>query len=243
MLRISELAGVRYLQFAPLLERAHFTHFITLRQAGRDSEAAARALCRRLDVPEDRLVRLRQVHGSRVVVDPARGDDFSAERPLEGDGLILTRPGWFGVIRTADCIPVLAVAPQQPALALLHAGWRGLAAGIVEEGVAQLCETTAVDPETVTVILGPCIRACCYEVGPEVPTAFQKADRYAPDLEPGGRFDLVAAARLQLRRVGASRVYDSGLCTCCHPELCYSYRRNRTSHRHWTVAGFTRLGG
>lgn len=239
MLRLSDLAGVRYLQFAPLLQWAHFTHFVTLRQAVGDPDPGAWELCRRLGVREDRLIRLRQVHGSRILVNP----ELSAGSPEkgafpEGDGLILTRTGWFGLIRTADCVPVIAVAPDRPAVALLHAGWRSLAAGIVEEGLRRFCEAAAVEPPRVQVALGPCIRSCCYEVGSRVPAAFRTAGRYVPELEQGKYFDLPAATRLQLRRAGVTRIYDSGLCTCCRPEICYSYRRDRTPYRHWTVAGF-----
>ena len=106
-------------------------------------------------------------------------------------------------------------------MAALHGGWRGLAGGIVAEGVQALRELGADGP--VTAALGPAARGCCYEVGEEVHARFE-----AYDARVGERnLDLAAVARAQLEAAGAAAVHDVGLCTmCADPELFFSHRRD-----------------
>jgi copper oxidase (laccase) domain-containing protein len=114
----------------------------------------------------------------------------------------------------ADCLPiVLARRGAKPALAVLHAGWRGLSEGVVEAAAAPLGGERAA-------ALGPAIGPCCYEVGPEVSRLFDD------DLTAAGRLDLWEAAERTLRRAGAVDVERVDLCTRCHPELFFSHRRS-----------------
>jgi polyphenol oxidase len=117
---------------------------------------------------------------------------------------------------TADCLPI-AVARRngdRPALAILHVGWRGLADGVIANGVETLGDGLAA-------AIGPAIGPCCYEVGPEV------AERFDAGLLSGRNLDLWSAAERALREAGVEEVERLDLCTSCHPDLFFSHRRDQ----------------
>jgi YfiH family protein len=166
----------------------------------------------------------RQVHGVRVL--PA---DPDGERP-EADGLFTTAANTSVGIVTADCVPMLMVAPRRRVVAAVHAGWRGAATGIVGTALTHLREQFDVEPRAVEVALGPAIGPCCYEVGPEVREAFRATSgettaaawqrRHDRDV-----LDLRRAVRALLEANGVERVTMIGPCTKCSPDFC-SYRRD-----------------
>ncbi len=164
---------------------------------------------------------IRQVHGTavrRVVEQPVDPTD-AVELP-EFDGQATAMPGVAPMVMTADCLPV-AVAGAG-AVAMLHAGWRGLAGGILAEGVAAVRELGA--EGSLAAAIGPGAGPCCYEVGEEVHAAFTDQDL---DIRRGRNLDLKAIAREQLRRAGVEVVHDVGLCTICgDPTLLFSHRRD-----------------
>jgi polyphenol oxidase len=168
-----------------------------------------RIACAALGLDAGRLAFNRQVHSPTVhrAHDGARGEP--------GDGLWSDEPGQPMLAMSADCLPI-AVARTEgpPALAVLHAGWRGLAEGVVGAGVAALGEGAK------AAVVGPAIGPCCYEVGPEVSALFDG------DLTRDGRLDLWSAAERALRAAGVERVERVDLCTRCNPELFFSHRRS-----------------
>jgi YfiH family protein len=137
-----------------------------------------------------------------------------------GDGLWTDEPGVPLLALTADCLPIVLVRANgdRPALGVLHAGWRGLLAGIIEAGVAALGGTA------VAAAIGPSIGPCCYEVGGDVAEPFRA--RFGRDVARDGRLDLPAAAERALRDAGCSSVERFDLCTSCRPDLFFSYRRD-----------------
>jgi len=179
-----------------------------------DAEAVHRnreTLARVIGVPLGAVLQGRQVHESRVE------RRATAEGPLEAaDGQATAARGLAALVLTADCLPIALISPG--AVAMVHAGWRGLAAGVVEEGVAAVRELGG-DGELHAAI-GPGAGGCCYEVGPEVRGAFGAAAER-------GRIDLKAIARERLTAAGAAQVHDVGLCTICSdPSLFFSHRRD-----------------
>ncbi|MGH3022175.1 MAG: polyphenol oxidase family protein [Gaiellaceae bacterium] len=161
-----------------------------------------------------------QVHGA----DVRRADGRGIARPgtpLERcDGLWTDEPGRGLMLLTADCVPVaLARANGTPGLAVLHVGWRGLLAGIVEAGVQAL------GGGPVAAAVGPGIGPCHYEVGEEVAAPFR--ERFGGDVAAGGTLDLPEATERALRATGADRVERVPLCTHCEEELFFSHRRDR----------------
>jgi len=132
------------------------------------------------------LTGLRQVHSAAVYqVRRATCGEFEyrlggsqlPEQPgvaqPKGDALLTDQKGILLSVRTADCLPVLLVDPKHPAVAAIHAGWRGALARIVEKTVGEMCRVFDSDPRSLLAVLGPSIRVCCYEVGQEVEEAFQ----------------------------------------------------------------------
>lgn len=173
------------------------------------------------------VVRMRQVHGARVVEVGAPGAPAAA-----ADGLVTNRPGLALAVLTADCVPILGVAPSAGAVMALHAGWRGTLAGIAAAGVAAGREWLGIDPAAWHVALGPSIGACCYEVEREIGAAL--ADRWGamPDAWHAagarGRLDLRQANRRILAAAGVpeERIAAVGPCTACCGEEYFSHRRS-----------------
>lgn len=160
-----------------------------------------------------------QVHGTAVrrVTDAAEVD---APRP-EADGVATALPGVACVVLVADCLPVALIA--QGAVAMVHAGWRGLAGGVLAEGVAALRELGA--EGEIAAAIGPGAGVCCYEVGEEVHAAF--ATRHGAAGRRGRNLDLKAIARRELEAAGVASIHDAGLCTLCSdPALFFSHRRD-----------------
>ena len=168
--------------------------------------------------PRERFVYGRQVHGASV--RRATEPPGPARPAVAEDGQATALDDAAALVFVADCLPVMVAGDG--AVAALHGGWRGLAAGIVAEGVAAVRELGA-DGE-LTAALGPSARGCCYEVGEEVHAAF--AD--VPGARVGDRnLDLPAIARRKLADAGVETVHDTGLCTMCAGEaLFFSHRRD-----------------
>src|SRR5918997_273416 len=180
--------------------------------ANRERLAAAAGL------PRERFLYGRQVHGSRVrrATEPP-----GPQRPAaDEDGQATALPDAAALVFVADCLPVLMAADG--AVAAVHCGWRGLAEGIVAEGVQALRELGAEGP--VAAAVGAGARGCCYEVGEEVLAHF--AD--VPGARVGARnLDLPAVAAAKLAEAGVSEVHDVGLCTMCRGDLFFSHRADR----------------
>ncbi len=171
-----------------------------------------------------RLAMIRQVHGPRVLrrmeLSEASGPAPRGELD-EADGQATARAGIAPVVLTADCLPI-AVAGGG-AVAMLHAGWRGLADGVIVEGVRAVRGLAGEAP--IEAAIGPGAGVCCYEVGGEVRERFDARDS-GP--HRGRHLDLKAIARTQLESAGVAHVHDVGLCTICSPaELFFSHRRER----------------
>ncbi len=161
----------------------------------------------------------RQVHGTRVM----RVTDAPDERlaPDEADGQATASPGLAPTVLTADCLPI-AIACNG-AVAMVHAGWRGLAAGAIAEGVRAVLELGAGGSPAAAI--GPGAGPCCYEVGEEVHAQFE---RFGAEVRRGRNLDLKRIARRQLLEAGVNTVADVELCTICSdPALFYSHRRDR----------------
>lgn len=170
-------------------------------------------------------VEAEQVHGAST----AMVDGRAAAAMVAGcDALATASPGVALLIRTADCLPLFFADPRRGVVALAHAGWRGLVAGLPARVLAVLRHAYHCAPEDVTVAIGPSIRACCYDVGPEFSRTFGAFVR-----EARGRrtCDLTGAAIAQLTRCGvrAERILDTGCCTACETARWYSLRREGPS--------------
>jgi YfiH family protein len=165
-------------------------------------------LARALGIDPGRIVSGRQVHGA----DLAFHEASTAATPAV-DGHVLRAAGPIGLVYTADCLPVAVGGPD--GVAMLHCGWRGLAAGIVGRGAEAVDATHAA--------IGPGIGPCCYEVGDDVLTAF---DDLGDEIATGRMLDLPAIARRLLEQAGVEKIDPADLCTRCEKELFFSHRRD-----------------
>lgn len=223
VLRSSHLGGV-----------PHFftTRGLALRGAdGADWKDVARAI----GVPPSHLARLKQVHGVASVVVAAKAVPAEGRWP-HADIVMTDDPDVAVCVQVADCVPMLLADPAHRAVAAVHAGWRGTAAGIAREAVAAMSARFGSRPDRLVAAIGPSIGGCCYQVGPEVLEAFlaggfSKAETdswFRPDGN-GDRLklDVRAANRAQLVGAGLDpgNVAVCDLCTACHPSLFFSYRR------------------
>ncbi|HUW36212.1 MAG TPA: peptidoglycan editing factor PgeF [Rhodocyclaceae bacterium] len=169
---------------------------------------------------------LAQVHGTRVV------NAEEAESGIEADACVARSAGRVCAVLTADCLPVLLADDAGSVVAAAHAGWRGLAAGVLEQTVAVM----AVAPARLVVWLGPAIGPAAFEVGQEVREIFcahdpAAAGAFAANDRGRWQCDLAALARQRLARAGVARVFGGGLCTYSDPGRFYSYRRDGVTGR------------
>ena len=169
---------------------------------------------------------LQQVHGTRVI------DAGSSAGNLEADGSVAFQPGVVCAVMTADCLPVLLADREGTRVAALHAGWRGLAAGILEQGV----EALDASPEQLLAYLGPAIGPQAFEVGDEVRHAFIEHDPEVVEaFQPTGSgkwlADIYRLARQRLQSKGLENIYGGGRCTFREEGEFFSYRRDKTCGR------------
>ena len=168
---------------------------------------------------------LRQVHSARVV-------ELGREPDPEADAAFTRERGQVCAVLTADCLPVLFCDRAGSVVAAAHAGWRGLAAGVLEASVAALqCE-----PADILAWLGPAIGPKVFEVGEEVREAFVSdlpvaVTAFVPGQPGKWLADIYELARLRLARVGVRQVHGGGLCTYTDAERFYSFRRDKTTGR------------
>jgi YfiH family protein len=221
---------------SPLLEGVSgLVHGFGLRYPG--PRAAAREAAQAALGESGEVFFLRQVHGCAVVTPPWT-------EPPDADASVTARPGTLLAIETADCLPVLIVDPIRRQVAAAHAGWRGTVARVTQGAVRAMLDAGS-NPADLLVALGPSIGPCCYEVGPEIETAF--GPRGAPFFVKGAaerkHLDVAAANRAQLAELGiaSSRIDSISHCTKCREDLFFSYRRDGgQAGRMISVVGFSR---
>lgn len=173
-----------------------------------------RRLAAALGLTRERVAIARQVHAAEVIshAGPQEPSPFAGEAdPPEADGHLTSEPGLALLVFVADCLPIALSDGER--VAMVHGGWRGLAAGIVERACAPLEATKAA--------IGPGIGPCCFEVGPEVLAAFAPL---GPGIADGRMLDLPEVAQRLLERRGAEVTDRSDLCTRCNPDLFFSHR-------------------
>jgi hypothetical protein len=174
-----------------------------------------------------RVATLHQTHSDKVR-DAAGQSGWLGE----GDALVSREPGLMVAVRTADCFPVVLADPVKQAVAVVHAGWRGVLSRIAVKAVERLVSRYGSDSRDLRVAIGPGIGICCFEVGPEVARQFQMKGRV--------RVDLAGHLAQQLVESGAvaKNIHQIGLCSFCQPDDFWSFRRDgEAAGRMWSAAG------
>jgi len=224
-------AALRCAPLAVIAPHCFSTRALRLEGAGEADHGSWDELAQALGVRPGALVRMRQVHCA-AVYEPSAGEQQPpslADWP-EADIGVSRDPAVALSIRAADCVPVLLGDARTGAVAAVHAGWRGIAAGAVMVAVQALTQRFHSRPADMVAAVGPSIGPCCYEVGADLLSHFAAHPNasawFSDELRP--RLDLWRATREQLERAGvpASQVHVCALCTVDHPTLFHSYRRD-----------------
>ena len=170
---------------------------------------------------------------SHVLMNQEHGDIVhvirQGERPASGDGILLLEQHVAGIIKTADCLPVILYSSSSRVAAIVHSGWKGTALGIARKAVQQM-KALGVDPKGIGALIGPGIGPCCYQVQEDVAGIFRKAGFTSPVIqvrEAAIFLDLKRANVQMLREEGVTDIHDVDLCTCCREDLFYSARRDK----------------
>lgn len=211
-----------------------YGHFNLAQHVGDDPrqvESNRRLLCNKLNLPS-KPVWLNQVHGIQVADAQAVTPHNKAQAVVQADASFSKKAGVVCSIMTADCLPVLICNRKANKVAAVHAGWRGLAAGVIEASIAALQEK----PEDLLVWFGPAIGPDAFEVGAEVREVFV---RQYPQAEAAfkqnraGHFlaDIYHLARIRLKHLGLNGIYGGDYCTYSDPDQFYSYRRDNKTGR------------
>ena len=170
------------------------------------------------------IITAQQVHGNKIAVvnEKCNGEVLGV------DGLFTNVSSIALCIFTADCMPIILGSKDKKAVGVIHAGWRGLADGILENGINKFCLEYNTEPKNIFVSIGPCIGKCCFEVGAEVARSFNLKEEKI-------NIDLTAIACKKLADLGVKQVNQSRSCTKHDTSLFFSYRRNKTTQRIMTI--------
>lgn len=221
--------------FSTILEEQPVVHGFTTRERGNlgfgknsgDPEVVKnrKDLFEHLHIQSRRHLQPKQVHSSTVI------DAAEFQPGMEGDAACTGSSNDLLSILTADCLPILVFHPDG-IVAAIHAGWRGLYSGIIEHAMSKL-------PSGAIAAIGPAIGPCCYEVSEDLAQQFEQRfgttivfrDKRNPHL------DLVGVALMQLDKFDPAEVDAARLCTKCHPDLFFSFRRDGSSGRQMSFVG------
>ena len=180
--------------------------------------------------PSLRVVTVHQVHGTAALVLDRRSP--SMRSIVAGEGEASTGAHGYDAIVTADCVPILLLDPVRGVAAAVHAGWRGTLGGVVPKTVAVMQNRFGCSLRSIRAAIGPSIGVCCYEVNGAVLAPLKRGCPYWSEVVEDvkgakAHLDLRGLNRLQLEEVGIgpARIESVNLCTACHPDLFYSYRR------------------
>ncbi|AKL98300.1 peptidoglycan editing factor PgeF [Endomicrobium proavitum] len=196
-------------------------YFTSKPQGNMKDETSRNILLRFLNLSPENLVLAKQIHGNRVAaVNRADAGKFAESC----DGLVTCDKSLILGIFTADCMPVLMSSKNGYVRAAVHAGWRGLADGIIENAVEIFKKDFNVLPEDIEVAVGPHIKQCCYEVNSDFEKIFNVA-------LINNKFSLSQAAESKLKAVGVKDISVHCGCTFCGADNYFSYRKNKTEER------------
>jgi YfiH family protein len=203
-------------------------------RVGDDNKVVSQNVCDMklaVGINDGRIITMKQVHGDHIV----DVEETNIKEAGEADGMVTKKPDAFLSVLTADCVPILLVAPQSKIVAAVHAGWRGTLAGIAEKMVRRLKERHGVRADEIEAAMGPSIGSCCYEVkGDVTEPLLQKWGPLAErsiELRDGRSFvDLRRLNRAILEDAGVTskQIYQLGPCTSCAKDDFFSYRRDGT---------------
>ncbi|PLY03304.1 MAG: peptidoglycan editing factor PgeF [Desulfuromonas sp.] len=189
---------------------------------------------RSFDLSPHQLLTVTQVHGSDILLLDEPNPDLTHFLSVEVDAIVTNQPGIMIGVLTADCLPILLWHPEEKIIAAIHAGWRGAANGLIAKTVKTIQQNFNCSAADLQAAIGPGIGAHKYEVDRQVRTAFREGSGFWDEITTETRLghwqlNLPLSCRLQLEQAGLATesIEVAEQCTCCHPELFFSYRRDK----------------
>ena len=208
---------------------SHVRALVTTRQCGNFSLSEDQQQLKKALGLKTNPIWLEQVHGNQVV-------DLNNPMSVRGDAAYTQNLNQICVIRTADCLPILITDIRGQEVAAIHAGWKGLAAGVIDATVSVLKSS----PGKLIVWFGPAIGQDHFEVGSEVREQFlNRSQEYSPAFQPlsNGKWlaDIYQLAQINLQKLGVDQIYGGGRCTYCEENQFFSYRRDHKVPVKWPI--------
>lgn len=201
-------------------------HFTTTKSCGNMKDVLIRKkFCKEYSVNHNKIVFANQVHGTMVKkVSSSDCGTFIKDC----DGLITKEKNIYLCIFTADCMPVFLASRDYSVVALVHAGWRGLAAKILENTIISFKNDFGISPQDIFAYIGPHINKCCYQISNDLKKVFNLS-------EEENYLSLSDEALKQLKKLGLKRIYVNSYCTCHQTDTFFSYRRQPTQDRMMSI--------
>ena len=189
--------------------------------------------------PTSQIMSLKQVHSHQIYLFPSLSLPKIGSGLVSGDALMTQKEKVLLVMRVADCIPVLIYVPEKPAIANIHAGWRGVVSQIIPRTISSLVNLTGVHPGAMKAVIGAGLCKSCFEIGPEILEQFKDLPQSLITQGKGDRFlvDLVGACYFQLQSQGLKEIERMSYCTQCDRNLFYSYRGGDKKERQISFIG------
>lgn len=196
-------------------------------------EANRSTFTRSFDLSPHELLTVKQVHGNDILLIDETNLDLTHFSSVEVDAIVTNQTGIMLGVLTADCFPLLLWHPEKPIAAAIHAGWRGAANGLIAKVIQTISDHFQCPPEELLAAVGPGIGAHKYEVDRPVRDAFRQGTGFWKEISVETRLghwklDIPLSCRLQLEQAGLKpqQIEIAEQCTCCHPELFFSHRRD-----------------
>ncbi len=225
---LNQTDGIKWLSFPSLEVYPFLVHGFLIRSPNLSKDAQGKQagnLLKKITSQERFLIYLTQTHQDEcIIITP--GDEL--KESYRGDAILTTRDDLFISVWVADCLPIFLVEKRRRVIGLVHAGWRGTLMGIARRTLKKAKHRIGSKPKDFTVLLGPCIQRCCYQVSDDVAILF---DKECVNRDANDRFtlDLVCANMKQLVGCGVQedKIFVVDMCTFCQYELFHSYRRDK----------------
>jgi YfiH family protein len=220
--------GIRWLSFPPLDAHPFILHGLVIKNQNIPSDVKTKEVenfLQKITSSKRMLVSVSQRHQDECVIITSKD---KLKKGYKGDALLTDRKDIFISVCVADCLPIFLVEKKRRMVGLVHAGWRGTLLGIVQKTLEKAQHQLGCKPGDFTVLFGPCIQSCCYQVSDDVAILFAEE---CMSRSKHGRFmlDLIRANLKQLIGCGVKedRIFATKSCTCCDKKLFHSYRRER----------------
>jgi hypothetical protein len=240
---ITSEANLTCLKFGPFVND-NIIHFFLAKpnhsefKTGKTHLEVVNGALRALSLPIRPVISLQQVHGNRTLILDRKSHPTRSSLPATADALFTSRNDLYLTVRVADCLPIYVYDADNQIVGLIHAGWRGTLLGIAQRALQAAQAELGLNPAACAVLLGPCIKSCCYQISAEVALLFS-----TNSISCQGQkhyLDLCKVNKEQLLKMGVEEknIHQVPDCTFCKSDLYYSYRRSQNKNeRMYAVLG------